>query len=229
MTVDDKQNALNSIDNWVEQQIHQEFVENYNSISSYVLAFVSSLIVCFCGYGFCLNSFINGTPGFKCCLSLLLLSYIVCMGVCVAAIYLSVRQGWAMRRDQFIVHAIRLKNLGVGAFQGDSKWFPEGYHPFGKSKTGRKSDILIGTFQYIFQISVVVAAILSILTIVFLAMKTRSVEECKSLLYLIVSILVVIYFFVYFTYITRKWLKTTLIKYKKLEKEMKIYKPTTCC
>lgn len=213
---------------WIEEQLHQEFAENYNSISSYVLAFAGSLIVGFSGYGYCLKLLlIDSSDNYSGYFILFILAYIGCIGICSAISYLSIKQGWAMRRDQFIIHAIRFRSLGKEAFHENSRWFPSGYHPFNKLKAGDSSNILVGTFQYIFLISRTSAICISIMTITVIAICYLLSGEypCNTLLILDIPIILIIIFLTIFHYKTSKWLKNVERKYSKLENEMKTYVP----
>lgn len=158
---------------------------------------------------------------------LLLFAYIGCIGICCVNSYLSIKQGWAVRRDQFIIHAIRCRNLEIEAFNGDRRWFPSNYHPYDKLKFGKLSDILVGTFQYVLQISTILAyslCISSLFVLIYIAYFKDSnmvhdvwIVSCSALLIILIMITYII--------LRAKWLKTIGIKYLQVEAEMEVYHP----
>lgn len=159
-------------------QFHEQYAENYNNISSYVISFSIGMIAAFGALGWAVVNLLSQYKPTTQAFLLLDGALITVMGVLMSIDYICIKQGWAIRRDQFIVHAIRLH-----AFQGGLPknmyvtkdvtfgCFPSEYHPFGKlestkrpkeemteqERNGNPRNILIGMFNYLDWITLIAA------------------------------------------------------------------------
>lgn len=204
---------------FVEEQFHQQFSENYNNMSGYIITFVVGLLSVIVGLGYCIKSYLlcSDSNQFK-YLLLLEFTFIAVIGVLATVNYLVIELGWSMRRDQFIVHYIRCQYYDIEKYEDASLGpFPKGYNPIGKT-ISNESNILPGVFNYlnnitkywtiIITISVVVTGILG------LCNSDHYRQECclRSYVILLPFFCSVIYF-----YLNDYWLSQVLDKYEELE------------
>ncbi len=146
-------------DPWVEQHLHEQFAKNYNSISRYIVAFVAAIVVVFTAYACALCHLLSaadapawsGAASSRPAVIVLqtdtqadnpsvtnpaiefALAYLaVVIALCISA-YLCIMQGWTVRRDQFLIYAIRKLYFNKENRQmnvGNGGVFSTGYHPF---------------------------------------------------------------------------------------------------
>lgn len=124
---------------WVEQQLHEQFAQNYNSISSTLITFFVALLAIYGGVGYSLHELLSSPKENIFCF--FAIAVIAAILVTFFIGYLCITQGYATRRDQFLAHLFRWKAYCeiVGTKQQEDDWtkaphgYPEKYTPYGKN------------------------------------------------------------------------------------------------
>lgn len=208
---------------FVEEQFHQQFSENYNNISGYLITFVVGLLSVIAAYGYTVNNFLlcNKETVIE-HFVLLILAYLLVVGLLLTVNYLTIQLGWAMRRDQFIVHCIRIEYYGSGKYE-DSQLgpFPKGYNPLNKADDG-DDNILVGVFKYLHKAVKWWMIFLSVATWAIALFKQclSGGIRCENLSILIFWIVPLVAFSL-FMWLQDYWLSEIKTRYENLQKVYK--------
>ena len=139
----------------LEKQLHDQYAINNNERMSSLITLFVSLIAVLGAYGYMflhtasksaldLGDIYLGNDTYT--IDALLLTAAVCYIVIAIMQHLCIYQGAYQRKEQFIIHTIRIKN------EMDMSIFPEGYTPFGKTRKDFVQGIygeLVKIFDYV--------------------------------------------------------------------------------
>lgn len=227
---------------WIEKQLHQQYAENYNQISGYVLSFAIGMAGALTPYVLAFGDVLSDASVAN--IIRLCAADLLCVFALMVIGYLCIKQGWVTRRNQFIIFAIRTRHFGsfdklFAVYKKDGIFSIE-YHPFYKSAPHslnkpegihkdfvdglkyRPINILIGAFKYLLKVSrfcILALSIITTVTIVF-AMSVNHIPDIYLWLYL----LPIFGFIVPFCCFAR-WLWKVNSEYIDMEIEYMAYRP----
>lgn len=117
-------------------QLHQQYAVNNNAKLSSAVTLIAALIAVIGAYGYVFLHINEGSfvPCLKPEFNLLGVVLTATAAIIVLAImkHICMYQGFAQRRDQFIIYAIRCKYYLKIKPDDGNRIFPDNYHPFGK-------------------------------------------------------------------------------------------------
>lgn len=190
----------------LERQLHEQYAINNNSNAGVLMSLIGSLLVVLTGYGYVLYQF--HLPESKVSLGMVCLTAVATSLIMALLYCICVYLGAGQRLEQFITYAIRRKYYHCkNVFNLDSSIYPNGYHPFGKSK----SNFVQGIYN---ELSKAFFGILYILPIGIVVV-TQSINGC--ILYYLGTLILV--------YIISCYKDLQYGKYKKRERDyMELFK-----
>jgi len=191
----------------LENQLHQQYAENDNNRIGVFTSFIVGIISLFGFYGYVFVN-TNSRENWNFNLQEYLLMSFITIGMLFFLAVLAIYFGYSVRRDQLIVHNIRIKRYKKETEMG--KIFGKIYSPVGKRINNFIPDFF-NLFYWLFFISEVFIFITTILKIIDIVNTGITFCNCKNILY----ITFIMIFNIIFIILTHKFRKCYFIKYEK--------------